>query len=59
MKQALQLRLAAKIHEYAASISKPRDAMASGNTVTQQLTDEFAAADAALPKAKGVADRFR
>lgn len=40
--------LQAKIDAYAASLSKPRDAVASGSTATKQMSDEFAAADAAL-----------
>jgi len=40
--------LKAKIDAYAASITKPRDAVASGRTATQQLAAEFAAADAVL-----------
>lgn len=40
--------LKAKIDAYAASITKPRDAVASGSTATKQLSDEFAAADTAL-----------
>lgn len=40
--------LLAKIDTYAASITKPRDAVASGSTATKQLADEFDAADAAL-----------
>jgi hypothetical protein len=40
--------LKAKIDAYAASLSKPRDAVASGSTATKQLADEFDAADAAL-----------
>ena len=40
--------LKAKIDAYAASISKPRDAVASGSTATKQLSDEFDAADAAV-----------
>ena len=40
--------LNAKITAYAASISKPRDAVASGSTATKQMADEFAAADAAV-----------
>ena len=38
----------AKIDAYAASITKPRDGVASGSTATKQLSDEFDAADAAL-----------
>ncbi len=40
--------LQAKIDAYAASLSKPRDAVASGSTATKQMGDEFDAADAAL-----------
>ena len=40
--------LKAKIDAYSASLSKPRDAVASGSTATKQLSDEFDAADAAL-----------
>lgn len=40
--------LQARIDAYAASITKPRDAVASGSTATKQLSDEFDAADAAL-----------
>ena len=40
--------LKAKIDAYAASLSKPRDAVASGSTATKQMSDEFDAADAAL-----------
>ena len=40
--------LLAKITAYAASLSKPRDAIASGSTATTQLAAEFAAATAAL-----------
>ena len=40
--------LKAKIDAYAASLSKPRDAVASGSTATKQMGDEFDAADAAL-----------
>lgn len=40
--------LKAKIDAYAASITKPRDAVASGSTATKQLSDEFDAADAAV-----------
>ena len=40
--------LKAKIDAYAASITKPRDAVASGSTATKQMSDEFDAADAAL-----------
>lgn len=38
----------AKIDAHAASISQPRDAVASGSTATNQMSDEFAAADAVL-----------
>ena len=37
-----------KIDAYSASLSKPRDAVASGSTATKQMSDEFDAADAAL-----------
>jgi len=40
--------LKAKIDAYSASLSKPRDAVASGSTATKQMSDEFDAADAAL-----------
>jgi hypothetical protein len=40
--------LKAKIDAYAASITKPRAAVASGRTATRQLAAEFAAADAVL-----------
>lgn len=40
--------LKAKIDAYAASLSKPRDAVGSGSTATKQMGDEFDAADAAL-----------
>lgn len=40
--------LKAKIDAYAASIAKPRDAVGSGSSATQQMGDEFDAADAAL-----------
>ena len=40
--------LNAKITAYSASISKPRDAVASGSTATKQMSDEFDAADAAV-----------
>jgi hypothetical protein len=40
--------LKAKTDAYAGSITKPRDAVASGSTATKQLADEFDAADAAL-----------
>ena len=40
--------LKGKIDAYAASISKPRDAIGSGSTATTQLAAEFDAADAAL-----------
>ena len=40
--------LKAKIDAYSASISKPRDAVASGSTATAQMAAEFDAADAAL-----------
>lgn len=40
--------LKAKIDAYAASLSKPRDAVASGSTATKQLAAEFTAADAIL-----------
>ena len=40
--------LKAKIDAYSASISKPRDAVSSGSTATKQMSDEFAAAEAAL-----------
>ena len=40
--------LKAKIDAYAASLSKPREAVATGSTATKQLADEFDAADAAL-----------
>ena len=40
--------LKAKTDAYAASLSKPRDAVASGSTATKQMADEFDAADAAL-----------
>jgi len=40
--------LKAKIDAYAASLTKPRDAVASGSTSTKLLAGEFAAADAAL-----------
>jgi hypothetical protein len=40
--------LKAKIDAYSASLSKPRDAVASGSTATKQMSDEFNAADAAL-----------
>jgi hypothetical protein len=40
--------LKAKIDAYAASLSKPRDAVTSGSAATKQLAAEFAAADAAL-----------
>jgi hypothetical protein len=40
--------LKAKIDAYTASLTKPRDAVASGSTATKQMADEFDAADAAL-----------
>lgn len=40
--------LKAEIDAYAAGITKPRDAVASGSTANKQLSDEFDAADAAL-----------
>ena len=40
--------LKAKIDAYSASLSKPRDAVASGSTATKQLAAEFDAADATL-----------
>ena len=40
--------LKAKIDAYAASITKPRDAVSSGSTATKQLADEFDAADSVL-----------
>ena len=40
--------LKTKIEAYAASIAKPREAVASGSTATKQLDAEFHAADAAL-----------
>ena len=40
--------LKARIDAYAASLSKPREAVASGSTATKQMADEFDAADAAL-----------
>ena len=40
--------LKAKIDAYSASLSKPRDAVASGSTATKQMSDEFDAANAAL-----------
>lgn len=40
--------LNAKITAYAASLSKPREAVATGSTATKQLAAEFTAADAAL-----------
>jgi len=40
--------LAAKIDAYAASLSKPRDAVASSSTATKLLKAEFTAADALL-----------
>ncbi len=40
--------LKAKIDAYAASISKPRDAVSSGSTATRQLSAAFKAADAVL-----------
>ena len=40
--------LKAKIDAYSASITKPRDAVASGSTATKQMSDEFDAADAAV-----------
>ena len=42
------VRLGAAIDAYAASIGKPRAAAAQGATLTQQLADEFDAADAVL-----------
>ena len=40
--------LKAKIDAYSASITKPRDAVASGSTAAKQMSDEFDAADAAV-----------
>jgi hypothetical protein len=40
--------LKGKIDAYSASITKPRDAVGSGSTATQDMAAEFAAADAAL-----------